>query len=79
LTSSAETALHGLEIEHYASLLEKANKVLFKLSNYRTYIEIGADPKFQHKGIDWDTVKGHEYIIFEEVLNKIRILKGRLH
>lgn len=67
--------LHELKIENYAPLLEKANKALFKLSNYRTYMEIGADPEFQNKGIDWSTVKGHEYIIFEEVLNKVRILQ----
>ena len=67
--------LHNLEIKSYAPLLEKANKALFKLSNYRTYIEIGADPEFQNKGIDWETVKGHEYMIFGEVLNKVRILQ----
>ena len=67
--------LHNMEIKSYAPLLEKANKVLFKLSNYRTCIEIGADPEFQNKGIAWETVKGHEYMIFEEVLNKVRILQ----
>ena len=68
--------LHDLKIESYAPLLEKANKALFKLSNYRTYIEIGSDPKFQNKGIDWETVKGHEYIILEEILNKVKILQA---
>jgi len=67
--------LHNLNIESYAPLLEKANKALFKLSNYQTYIDIGSDPRFQNKGINWDTVKGHEYVIFEEVLNKVRILQ----
>lgn len=69
--------LQAQEIKRDLFLLERANKTLFKLSNYRTYIEIGADPEFQNKGIDWGSVKGHEYIIFEEVLNKIRILQGR--
>jgi hypothetical protein len=68
--------LHDLEIESYVPLLEKANKALFKLSNYRTYMEIGADPEFQNKGIDWATVKGHEYMLFEEVLNKVKVLQG---
>jgi len=68
--------LHSMEIESYASLLERSNKALFKLCNYWTYIEIGADPEFQNKGIDWDTVKGHEYIIFEEVLNKVKIMQA---
>jgi hypothetical protein len=57
-------------------LLENANKALFKLSNYRSYMEIGADPEFQNKGIDWATVKGHEYILFVEVLNKVKVLQG---
>jgi hypothetical protein len=68
--------LHELEIENFARLLEKVNKALFKLSNYRTNMEIGADPEFQNKGIDWETVKGHEYIILEEILNKVRILQA---
>ena len=68
--------LHDLEIENYMPLLEKANRALFKLSNYRTYMEIGSDPEFQNKGIDWSTVKGHEYIVFEEVLNKVKLLKA---
>ncbi|MDQ6704073.1 MAG: hypothetical protein M3Z96_13800 [Pseudomonadota bacterium] len=70
--------LHDLEIERYVPLLEKANKAIFKLSNYRVYMEIGADPEFQNKGIDWESVKGHEYVIFEEVLNTITVLKARL-
>jgi hypothetical protein len=66
--------LHVIEIENYIPLLEKVDRALFKLSKYRTYMEIGADPEFQNKGIDWKTVKGHEYLIFEEVLNKVKIL-----
>lgn len=68
--------LHDLKIERYAPLLEKANKALFKLSNHQTYIEIGSDPRFQNKGIDWETVKGHEYLILEEILNKVKILQA---
>ncbi len=67
--------LHNLEIESYAPLIERADKALFKLSNHQTYIDIGSDPEFQNKRIDWDTVKGHEYMIFEEVLIKVRILQ----
>lgn len=70
--------LQAQEIKRDLFLLERVNKTLFKLSNYRTYMEIGADPEFQKKGIDWGAVKGHEYLVFEEVLNKIRILQGRL-
>jgi hypothetical protein len=67
--------LHNLVIENYLPLLEKTNKTLFKLSNYRTYMEIGSDPDFQKKGINWDTIKGSEYELFEEVLGKVKILK----
>lgn len=67
--------LHQIDIASYAPLLERANKVLFKLSNYRTYIEIGSDPAFQDMGIDWNAIKGHHYELFEEVLNKARLLQ----
>jgi hypothetical protein len=70
--------LDDLKIEDYAQLLEKSAKALFKLSNHRTYIEIGSDPAFQNRGIDWDTVKGPEYVLFDEVLNKVHALKARL-
>jgi len=66
--------LQRLNMKSFVPLLEKVDKVLFKLSNYQTYIDIGADPEFKNKGIDWETVKGHEYILFEEVLNKIKFL-----
>ena len=66
--------LHDLDIENHAVLLEKADKVLFKLSKYRTFMEIGSDPAFQNKGIDWESVKGHEYLVFEEVLRKTKAL-----
>ncbi len=63
--------LEAQEVKRDLFLLEKVNKTLFKLSNYKMYIDIGADPKF--KGIDWDTAKGPEYFLFEEVLKKMRI------
>lgn len=64
--------LQDEDIERDVVLLERINKTLFKLSNYRTYMEIGADPKLQNKEIDWGSAKGHEYVMFEKVLNKIR-------
>jgi hypothetical protein len=67
--------LRKLDVDSYAPLLEEANKALFKLSNYRTYMEIGHDPEFQDKGINWDTVYGTEYMIFKEVVEKVRILQ----
>ena len=69
--------LQTQEIEQDVFLLEKVSKTLFKLSNHQMYIEIGADPKFQNKGIDWETAKGPEYVIFEEVLNKIKVFEAK--
>jgi hypothetical protein len=68
--------LSQLDIAAYLPLLEKAERALFKLSNYRTYMEVGSDPAFQNLDINWDTVKGHEYLAFEQILRKVRILQG---
>lgn len=68
--------LKEINIETSAIQLENVGKALFKLSNYRTYIEIGHDPEFQGKGIDWDTVYGTEYMIYKEVVEKVQILRN---
>jgi hypothetical protein len=65
--------LDKLDVKSHFSLLEKTNKTLFKLSNYRVYMEVGNDPSFQNKGIDWATVKGAEYELFEEILGKVSV------
>ena len=65
--------LHDLQIAGHAPLFREVNTALFKLSNYRTYMEIGSDPHFQKMGIDWDTLKGHEYLILEDVLGKLKM------
>ena len=64
--------LKHLNIQSYAPLLKGADKALFKLSNHRTYMEIGHDPEFQGKGIDWETVYGTEYMLFKEVIKKVK-------
>jgi hypothetical protein len=69
--------LPAWNVDNYVPLLERADRALFKLSNYQTYIEIGSDPRFQGKGIDWNSVKGHEYLLFEQVLNKIKHDRGK--
>ncbi|EHH0795933.1 hypothetical protein J7I09_004417, partial [Vibrio vulnificus] len=61
--------LSELNVDEQSNLLEQTEKVLFKLSNYRVFMEIGTDPEFKH--VDWDSVKGSEYLLFEEVLNKV--------
>src|ERR1017187_1679242 len=65
--------LHDLQIADHAPLFREVNTALFKLSNYRTYMEIGSDPHFQKIGIDWDTLKGHEYLLLEDVLGKLKM------
>ncbi len=47
----------------------RTKNVLFKISNYRIRMELGADPDFQH--LEWNKAVGDEYILFEKVLNSI--------
>ena len=65
--------LPDLQIESHAQLFSRVNTSLFKLSNYRTYMEIGADPEVRKLEIDWNTLKGNEYLIFEDVLGKLKM------
>ncbi|MBI2840739.1 MAG: hypothetical protein HYX75_20670 [Acidobacteria bacterium] len=67
--------LPGLRVADYQPLLENVNRTLFKLSNHRTRMEIGADPELRGWDIDWETVKGHEYLLFEHVVEKVRLLR----
>ncbi|GHC21176.1 hypothetical protein [Aidingimonas halophila] len=67
--------LHSLDIASHRELLERVDRALFKLSNYRTYMEIGNDPEFRGLGIDWGTVYGTEYMIFKEVIEKVRVIQ----
>jgi hypothetical protein len=62
----------SLNIEEFKPLFEKVNRTLFKLSNYRAYMEIGTDPAFQ--GIDWERFRGREYRLFEKVVDRVRLL-----
>ena len=68
--------LNSISIKDQLPLLSKIDKTLFALSNYQTYIDIGSDPEFKNKGIVWDTVTGYEYMLFEEVLKKVKVLQG---
>lgn len=67
-----------LRIENYSELFRSTDRVLFKLSNYRTYIEIGADPQFKSLNIDWNTFEGNEYLLYKEVLDKLENVKTLL-
>ena len=65
--------LTTLEIGNYHALFKDVRRTLFRLSNYRAYIEIGSDPEFQ--GINWETVKGHEYLLYEKIVQEIEKLQ----
>ena len=76
LAHNLPNLLDKLDVYDYSPLLEKTDKVLFKLSNYRVRMEIGADPKFQNQGINWNDIKGPEYMLFEQIIDKLNILLG---
>ncbi|SHH48884.1 hypothetical protein SAMN04488109_4013 [Chryseolinea serpens] len=61
-----------IHIDQNSALLEKVKGVIFKLSNYRTYMEIGQEAEL--KGVDWNSVKGHEFLIIENIVNNVKIL-----
>ncbi len=69
--------LSHLRINENLPIIKEADKALFKLSNYQTYIEIGSDPKFKNKGINWDTIEGHEYLLFKKIVNKIKLFQDK--
>jgi hypothetical protein len=78
LAHDLPSRLGMLRIEDFSHILKSADRALFKLSNHRTYIEIGAEPEVRAMALDWDTGKGHEYLLFEDVLNRVERLKERL-
>ena len=65
--------LPRLDFTDHAALFAQVEATIFKLSNYRAYIEIGADPEFQKLKPDWKNLKGHEYLIFEDVMKKLKM------
>jgi hypothetical protein len=63
-----------LHLGEYPALWDKVDRTLFKLSNYRVRMEIGSDPEFQGLGIDWETVTGGEYLLFQKVVESVKLL-----
>lgn len=59
-------------IENHSELLNSVKGVIFKLSNYRAFTEIGQESKL--KGVDWTSLKGHEYLMIENIINSVKIL-----
>ena len=74
LAHDLASRLPTLQIDDYRSLWEKVDRTLFKLSNYCVRMEIGADPEFQAMGIDWQTVYGNEYLVFEQIVERVTLL-----
>lgn len=66
--------LPSLHIGDYRKLWEKVDRALFKLSNHRTIMEIGGDPEFQRSDMEWETVYGVEYMLFNEVFKHVKLL-----
>ena len=64
--------LPALRIEAMRSMCGGVDATLRKLSAYRAYMEIGADPRF--RSVNWNSVKGHEFLLCESVVSKIRLL-----
>ena len=64
--------LTTLKIEDNHELFENVRRTLFKLSNYRAYIEVGSDP--QLRGLNWETAKGHEYLLYEQIVRELEKL-----
>lgn len=76
LAHSLARKLPMLHLGDYKALWPKVDRTLFKLSNYRAYVEIGADPEF--RGIDWTTAKGGEYLLFERVVESMSLLNEQI-
>jgi len=72
LAHSLTRKLPILRLADCRALWAKVDRTLFKLSNYRAYMEIGADPEF--RGINWETATGGEYLLFERVVEAMKLL-----
>ncbi|MBZ5609834.1 MAG: hypothetical protein LAP38_16355 [Acidobacteriia bacterium] len=75
----AHNLVHRLPIrsEEHQLLWERADRAIFKLSNHRAFMEIGADPEFQGLGIDWETAAGGEYVLFQKAVESVRLLNEK--
>lgn len=51
-------------------MLLDARQALFKLSNFWIYIEIGSDPEFISRDIDWNTVCGAELLLLDKIIEE---------
>lgn len=70
LAHDLTSRLPGLLIN--LALWERVDSSLFRLSNYRTRMDIGGDPAFAR--VEWQPAKGHEYLLFEHVVRQVSLL-----
>jgi len=61
----------GMDTSRSGPMVIKARASVFRLSNFWTYIDIGADPEFKDKGIDWDAVAGNEFILIDRIIEQL--------
>lgn len=71
--------IENFDFTEFKTIALKTKDVIFKISNYRVKMELGADPNFQKfmniHHLNWDEVVGEEYILFEKALEKIEKYK----
>lgn len=65
--------LETKHVDENWKLFNDVKSVIFKLSNYRAYMEIGQEPAL--KGVDWNLAKGHEYLIIERITNNVKLMQ----
>lgn len=61
------------------NVIAEARNSLFRLSNFWTYIDTGADPEFVSQNIDWEAVAGEDLILLDEIIeqtHRIRTHQG---
>ena len=68
--------LPSLDLSEYSALWDKVDRTIFKLSNYRAYLEIGTEPEY--RGIGWASAKGGEYLLFEQVVGSMKLLNEQI-
>jgi len=53
-------------------MLAKARACLFRLSNFWIYIDIGADPAFKNRSINWNTIAGTDLMLLDQIIEQLR-------
>lgn len=51
-------------------LLLRAREALFRLSNFWVFIDIGADPEFKSKALDWKQIAGEDLMLLDHIIHE---------